>query len=379
MYAIGRKTLQKWHVLDQGGERLLAEQDVQQVVASSVLQLNDERYSAAQSLAFDLLDGAVQADGKLVLLFSQSKTEHEPLQYGLATLDVVKDAASFVVASIQPIKYTSYADPRPYATPSLSLPNGGPAAFITFADAVVAKQLEDGCESFEELIKLKDDVKNRFIGSGCDAVHVSANNAVAALSLISAASGSLLVETSIDAIRKRCTASATAADRQRADTERLKGKLEQALYYSESPLNPLTFRLPEHLQGTLMTACQDLSRELLTFSNPIAQSVPPPVDLRAALKDRLASCASWWNLWRGAAIWRSCRRRPSVSCARTPSWLRRSQSCGSTRTSSTRPRTRRLRRHRARLPARSRRSWPSRGSASAATMWCAASSATMQT
>ncbi|ETS62210.1 hypothetical protein PaG_03785 [Moesziomyces aphidis] len=287
VYAIGRKTLQKWHVLDQGGERLLAEQDVQQVVASSVLQLNDERYSAAQSLAFDLLDGAVQADGKLVLLFSQSKTEHEPLQYGLATLDVVKDAASFVVASIQPIKYTSYADPRPYATPSLSLPNGGPAAFITFADAVVAKQLEDGCESFEELIKLKDDVKNRFIGSGCDAVHVSANNAVAALSLISAASGSLLVETSIDAIRKRCTASATAADRQRADTERLKGKLEQALYYSESPLNPLTFRLPEHLQGTLMTACQDLSRELLTFSNPIAQSVPPPVDLRAALKDRL--------------------------------------------------------------------------------------------
>ncbi len=37
-----------------------------------------------------------------------------------------------------------------------------------------------------------------------------------------------------------------------------------------------------------MTACEDLSRELLTFSNPIAQSVPPSVDLRAALKDRLA-------------------------------------------------------------------------------------------
>lgn len=286
VYAIGRKTLQKWQVLDQGGERLLAEQDIQQVIASSVLQLSDERYSAAQSLAFDILDGAVQADGKLILLYSQTKAEHEPLNYGLAVLDAVKDAGSFVVASILAIKYSNYADPRPYALPTLSLPNGGPAAFVSFADTVVTKQIEKGCEAFEEVIKLKDDVKNRFIGSGCDTVDMG-DSAVAALSLISATSGSLLVETSINEIRKRCNAYTSAADRQRADTERLKGKLEQALYYSESPLNPLTFQLPAHLQGTLMTACEELSRELLTFSNPIAKSVPPSVDLRTALKDRL--------------------------------------------------------------------------------------------
>ena len=287
VYAIGGKTLQKWQVLDQGGERLLAEQDVQQVVASSVLQLSDERYSAAQSLSFDILDGAVQSDGQLVLLYSQTKAEHEPLTHGLAIIDAVQDAGSFVVASIRTINYSSFSDPRPYATPLLSLPNGGPAAFICFADTVVAKQLEAGCESFEEVIKLKDDVQNRFIGSGCDTIDLGNDQAVAALSLISVASGSLLVETSIDEIRHRCTAYASAADRQRADTERLKGKLEQALYYSESPLNPLTFQLPAHLQGTLMTACQNLSRELLTFSNPISQRVPPSVDLRAALKDRL--------------------------------------------------------------------------------------------
>ncbi|SJX63081.1 uncharacterized protein SRS1_13907 [Sporisorium reilianum f. sp. reilianum] len=287
VYAIGRKTLQKWQVLDQGGERLLAEQDVQQVVASSVLQRSDERYSAAQSLSFDILDGAVQSDGQLVLLFSQTKAEHEPLTHGLAVVDAVKDAGSFVVASIVAINYSSFADPRPYAVPTLSLPNGGPAAFVCFADTVVAKQLETGCESFEEVIKLKDDVKNRFIGSGCDSIDVGGDQAVASLSLISATSGSLLVETSISEIRTRYTAYTSAADRQRADTERLKGKLEQALYYSESPLNPLTFQLPAHLQGTLMTACADLSRELLTFTNPITHSVPPSVDLRAALKDRL--------------------------------------------------------------------------------------------
>ncbi|GAC97422.1 subunit of the Nup84p subcomplex of the nuclear pore complex [Pseudozyma hubeiensis SY62] len=287
VYAIGRKTLQKWQVLDQGGERLLAEQDVQQVVASNVLQLSDERYGAAQSLSFDIVSGAVQSDGQLVLLYSQSKTEREPHNYGLAIIDAVKDAGSFVVASILSINYSNFADPRPYALPTLSMPNGGPAAFICFADTVVAKQLETGCETFEEVIKLKDDVKNRFIGSGCDSIDVGNNHAIAALSLISATSGSLLVETSIDEIRNRCTAYASAADRQRADTERLKGKLEQALYYSESLLNPLTFQLPSHLQGTLMTACEDLSRQLLTFSNPISQSVPPSVDLRTALKDRL--------------------------------------------------------------------------------------------
>uniref|UniRef100_V5EQE0 Uncharacterized protein n=2 Tax=Kalmanozyma brasiliensis (strain GHG001) TaxID=1365824 RepID=V5EQE0_KALBG len=287
IYAIRRKTLQKWQVLDQGGERLLAEQDIQQVVASSVLQLSEERYSAAQSLSFDILDGAVQSDGRLVLLYSQAKTEREPLNFGLAIIDAVKDTSSFVVASLLAIDYSSFADPRPYATPTLSLPNGGPATFICFADTVVAKQLESGCETFEEIIKLKDDVKNRFIGSGCDTVHLHPTNAVAALSLISATSGSLLIETNIGEIRNRCTAYTTSADRQRADTERLKGKLEQALYYSESPLNPLTFALPGQLQGTLMTACEELSRELLTFSNPISQSVPPSVDLRAALKDRL--------------------------------------------------------------------------------------------
>lgn len=286
VYAIGRKTLQRWQVLDQGGERLLAEQDVQQVVASNVLQLSDERYSAAQSLSFDVLDGAVQSDGQLVLLYSQAKAEHEPLDYGLAIIDAVKDAGSFVVASILALNYSNFADPRPYAMPTLSLPNGGPAAFICFADTVVAKQLESGCETFEEVIKLKDDVKNRFIGTGCDSIDFG-NHAIAALSLISATSGSLLVETSVNEIRNRCTAYTSAADRQRADTERLKSKLEQALYYSESPLNPLTFQLASHLQGTLMTACEDLSRELLTFSNPISQSVAPSVDLRAALKDRL--------------------------------------------------------------------------------------------
>ncbi|SNX83851.1 uncharacterized protein MEPE_02559 [Melanopsichium pennsylvanicum] len=285
VYAIGKKTLQKWQVLDQGGERLVAEQDIQQVVASSVLQLSKERYSAAQSLAFDMLDGAVQSDGRLVLLYSQGKAEHQPLNYGLAVLDAVKDAGSFVVANVLALNYASFADPRPYAQPSLSLPNGGPAAFVSFADTVVAKQLEVGCESFEEVIKLKDDVKNRFIGSGCDTVDVG-DNAVAALSLISATSGSLLVETSITEVRKRCTAYTNAADRQRADTERLKWKLEQALYYSESALNPLIFQLPSHLQGTLMTACEDLSRELLTFSNLISKKIPPSVDLKAALKDR---------------------------------------------------------------------------------------------
>ncbi|KAJ1026767.1 hypothetical protein NDA16_002064 [Ustilago loliicola] len=168
------------------------------------------------------------------------------------------------------------------------MPRGGPAAFVTFADTVIAKQLAPGCEGFEEVIRLKDDGRNRFIGSGCDSVDVGGDNSIAALSLISASSGSLLVETNINEIRKRCTTYTSASDRQRADTERLKGKLEQALYYSESPVNPLTFQLPAVLQGTLMTAAANLSRELLTFSNPIAATVPASVDLRVALKDRSA-------------------------------------------------------------------------------------------
>lgn len=288
VYAIGRKTVQHWHILENSGsERLLAEQDVQQLIASSVLQQNQERYSAAQSLAFDLLDASVASDGKLVLLYSQAKSEHEPMNFGLALLAPVKDAGAFEVERLLEVKYSAYADPRPYAKPSLSLPNGGPAVFVVFADGVVAKQLDVGCEGFEEVVKLKDDVKNRVIGSGCDTVTIGGENSVAALSLISATSGSLLVETSSTEIRKRCTEYSSSADRQRADTERLKGKLEQALYYSESPLNPLTFALPEKLQGTLMTAASQLSRELLTSTNPIAASVPPSVDLRAALKDRL--------------------------------------------------------------------------------------------
>ncbi|PWY99524.1 hypothetical protein BCV70DRAFT_201090 [Testicularia cyperi] len=285
--AIGSKTIQKWQVLDQGGERLIAEQDVQQVVASGVLELSDERYSAAQSLAFELLDGAFLSDGKLVVLYSQAKAEHQPLSYGFATIDVVKDAGSFVVASILPLKHTSYADPRPYATPSLSIPNGGPAAFVTFADAVIIKQVEQGCETFEEVVKLKEDVRNRFIGTGCDAVKAANGAEVAALSLISTGSGSLLVETNTREIRDRCTAYSSSVDRQRADTQRLKGKLEQALYYSDSPVNPLTFQLPAQYEGTLMTACEQLSREVLTCTNPISQTVPFSVDLRNSLKDRL--------------------------------------------------------------------------------------------
>ncbi|EPQ30426.1 uncharacterized protein PFL1_01952 [Pseudozyma flocculosa PF-1] len=287
VYAIGSRTVQKWRMVDGAGERLIAEHDVRQVVASGVLQGSDERYSAAEGLAFDLVDGVVQADGKLVVLYSQNRGASTPLSYGLATLDLLKDGSSFVVNTILPLRYTAFNDPRPYATPRLSLSYGGPAAFVTFADTVILKSLQAGCEGFEEVVKLKDTARNRFIGTGSDPADVGGSAPIATLSLITASSGSLLIELGLEQVASMCNKQASAEERQRAKTERLKVKVEQALYYAESPLNPLSFELPADFQGTLITACEELSSEILESRNSAVIHTPFPVDLRLSLKDRL--------------------------------------------------------------------------------------------
>ncbi|KAN0064821.1 hypothetical protein ACQY0O_001878 [Thecaphora frezii] len=288
VFAVGSKTVQKWRMVDGGGEKLLAEHDVRQVVASSVLQGSEERYSAAESLAFDLVDGAVQADGKLVVLYSQNWGASTPLSYGLATLDLLKDASSFVVSSVLPLKHRAYNDPRPYATPKLSLSYGGPAAFVTFADTVILKSLQQGCESFEEVVKLKDTARNRFIGTGSEAADPEGSAPVATLSLVTASSGSLLIELGLEQVESMCNKQASAEERQKAKTERLKVKIEQALYYSDSPVNPLSFELPSDFEGTLLVACEELSGEILQSRNAAVAHTPFPVDLRLSLKDRLA-------------------------------------------------------------------------------------------
>ncbi|PWN48686.1 hypothetical protein IE53DRAFT_389101 [Violaceomyces palustris] len=292
VFAVGRTTIQKWRVAEGLGERMIVEQDVRQTIASSVLQSVDARFSAADSLAFEIVHAAVMSDGKLAVLYSQSKGPSAPLSYGIVTVGLLQDASSFMVTSVTSLRHSAHRDPRPYAEPRLSLPRGGPAAFVTFADAVVVRVLEQGADDFEELVRLKNVARDRFVGFGSEPVE-HADDAVASLSLITATSGSILIELDPDQVRSLCSRQGTSAVlRQSAKTERLKLKLEHAIFFGESLTNPLAFDLPAEFEGTLITAAEELSSEILASSNAAVASFPFASDLRAQLADRLSRLRS---------------------------------------------------------------------------------------
>lgn len=312
IYSIGQRVIQKWRLMDGGGERLLVEQDVGRSVAAlltqdSAIADDNQAVAAADAVGLAFVDGALRGDGTLALLYSYAQQANEPMSYGIAICSSPDTASSaFAVLDNVKLQYRSLRDPRPYSSPHLMMPNGGPAVFVAFADNLIitscdsedsdADDVEQSRKThFEERIPLRDNARNRFLGFGCEgAEYVSNNPSVAALSCLSAQSGSLLVEFSLTAAQDYVQRLSVPSERQAALTDRLQSHLEQAVFFnaddgssSHSNANPLSFAISQDQarQAEVALAAERISQSILTSQSAYLEA---SVDVRQNLVDRLS-------------------------------------------------------------------------------------------
>lgn len=296
VFAVGQRNLQKWRLADGGSERLLSEQDVARAIANSVMGSPDEVANLADSIGLEIIDAAARADGAVYILYSYVKQANKPLSFGIATIQ--DHGGAFLLLANDLLDYTALRDPRPYSSPHLVAPNGGPAVFVVFADSIVMTtsrgEDDDNDEPssspparFEEKIALKDGARNRFLGFGSESVDVAADDAsLAALSCLSAQSGALLVEFSIEAARQFTRRVAQPSQRKAAFNERLQNQLEQAVFFEErGNANPLSFAISSRPQGELETVAERISSEIVSSTSRYLATY---VDLREHLADRLS-------------------------------------------------------------------------------------------
>lgn len=298
IYACGQNAVQRWRLVDGGGEKLLGEQDIAGLIAADdaiTPQGSGAAASATDGIGVSMIDIACFSDGSLAVLYSFAEMANSPFSYGIATIRSSPDQAAFVLESRHVLQYRALRDPRPYSSPRLIIPNGGPAIFIAFTDNLVMtirRSFRDEASGiglhFEENIALKGSARNRFLGHGYETAEVAANvDSIASLSCLSAQSGALVVELSITAAQDFANKLASPAERQAALNDRLQIRLEQAVFFDSEMANPLSFALSQSqaAQGDLSLASENVSSAIVSSSSAYLQHF---FDVRTQLSDRLS-------------------------------------------------------------------------------------------
>ncbi|PLW07853.1 hypothetical protein PCANC_24721 [Puccinia coronata f. sp. avenae] len=287
--------LQRWQLgFTSGSEKFLWEKEINSIVLESLGCSSDvDVLTMAERIEFTLLDAKVTYTRDLAVLVSyindseveQAQTSIQPRSYAIVILEVLSSSSLPVVSHIVKAKHREYPDPRPETSPSLSLPNGGPAAFIVFPERIVCLSLSEGAD-YEEIVSLKSQANNRNIGHGATPLIIRAvkdkDEKSPTIKLITTSSG--ILEIALDSEELEKLGTTIVEEQIIRDTYRLKTQLEQAVFFGDNDANPVEFHLQADLSGNLGEAAEKLSQGILSSS---AAHLPPIVDLRAQLADRI--------------------------------------------------------------------------------------------
>ncbi|MBW0480464.1 hypothetical protein O181_020179 [Austropuccinia psidii MF-1] len=286
----------RWNLdLNGGGDRFIWEKELAPLILENLLSVPDmDILTLVERLEFTFIDLKVTYTRDLAVLVSyvdpsicmEGKSSIYPKSFAVIILDVLSNSTLPVVTNIVKTQHREYPDPRLETAPALLLPHGGPAVFIVFPERVVALSLSPETD-FEEVVSFNSIANNRIVGTGAGPLSIRSiqdnDDVPPTLKLITAASGILEIELNpIELVRLAIN---IFEEQMARDTHRLKMKLDQAVFFSDNPNNPVEFTLPGTLKGDLGSAAEQLSRQILASS---AAHLPPIVDLRAQLADRIA-------------------------------------------------------------------------------------------
>ncbi|KZT58948.1 hypothetical protein CALCODRAFT_481882 [Calocera cornea HHB12733] len=271
------KSVELWRVDREGGEHLALEVNVQELLPGALPALEDKAWWDVQ-----LLDVAVLKGGTPVVVFACTATmpglvwsSTKPPSYAVATL-VDAGGGEMRVASLRELQYSTPAV-LPSTQVFLSIPQGGSIVFAQFPDTVISFSLTTSL--FFEDIPLRDVNENRYLGYNTEP-RVEGH-----VTCLTALSGLISLTVDVESVNAKAQTALEGANHQHLATDKLKERIEHAVYYGGSSANPLSFdfRSPE-VEGDLTAAIEQISKEIVSDSY---RHKPWLLDLEMQLKERL--------------------------------------------------------------------------------------------
>lgn len=110
VYAMGQSILQKWSIVEGGGERLLVEEDLKQ-------RLLDQMTMDFIIESFSLVDVSVTGTGTAAVLFCHARVADGPLRYQIALVDNNASSPSFTILSACSLDYIRVSNKLPISFP----------------------------------------------------------------------------------------------------------------------------------------------------------------------------------------------------------------------------------------------------------------------
>lgn len=293
VFAAGKSTLQKWTLTDGPTEKLVLEQDIRPLIANALSEVGTASSAAVDWSKIECRDVAATNDGEVLVLYSDaSASSAADASYGLGIvrISIPSSTSSFVVQRVDPLRHRYLSQLTSVVPgPRLALPNGGSAAFVLLPDAIVMRVLDERNTLFEDAIGLKDLPDVRVLGFGVEGTEFDTSSDIAAMTLITPSSGTLLLELDTQAISAISASLASPSERNAVQTARLRAKIEQAVTHGDDPRSPIAFKLESEFKGDLIAATEQLSSDIVEAS---LESLDAIVDLKMQLSARLHNLRS---------------------------------------------------------------------------------------
>ncbi|KAK0450161.1 Non-repetitive/WGA-negative nucleoporin C-terminal-domain-containing protein [Armillaria borealis] len=274
IWALIDTRIQLWELKAEGWEDIVRDDEVSEIIR---VALRDTFGSSVEqddaNMDLELLDIAVDRQGRLVVLLSYAGGEEEHIYtnmdtggirriYSLVHLTLSNDA--FTVDSVRSVPYQSTSSSGAPMHPRLQLIQDGKLVAIQFGDAITLCATES---QYKDRLELRSKA-DRTLGVGI-------THSDSAILMLTAAT---MMKVHIDMDKVKTVNSQTGP------VNSIKSVMTQAVLYGSLPNNPLTFTFPPDVdEESLMQGAEQLSQAILQ-SDPVL--VQRNHDLSAHLTSR---------------------------------------------------------------------------------------------
>ncbi|GES90802.1 nuclear pore complex protein Nup133 [Rhizophagus clarus] len=296
VFVLMDKSLEKWAFgQTRSANKYVQGQDIYDNIIREIYS-NDSRIKKTDQVDLKLLDIEFARNNELVILVSyffgsnqNEIVESKNLSYALVILSTEEvqfsDAVIYKVDNIHGLKNQSNLSLGPQA--NLVVPNGGPAVFVVFPQAIIITTILEG-SSYSNIVSLQDPIGDRiigFCGEGSKSWHDRNIDRVSRISILTAKTGIMTCKLNLVEImneRDHTHDQMNLDNSQEMRDRELKRMLEQAVFNTSEKVPVTNYISCEH-GGDINSAAIEISDEIM---NSRSQYLLDFIELKSQLNDR---------------------------------------------------------------------------------------------
>ncbi|CAB4485068.1 unnamed protein product [Rhizophagus irregularis] len=296
VFVLMEKSLEKWAF---GQARSVNKYVQGQDIYNNIIQeiyLSDSRIKKTDQVDLKLLDIEFTRNGELIILVSyffgsnqNEIVENKNLSHALVILSTEEvqfsDAVIYKVDNIHRLKNQSNLSLGPQA--NLVMPNGGPAVFVVFSQAIIITTILEG-SNYSNIVSLQDQTRDRiigFCGEGSKSWHDRNIDRVSRINILTAKTGIMTCKLNLMEImdeRDHTHDQMNLDNSQEMRDRELKRMLEQAVFNTSEKVPVTNYISCEH-DGDINSAAIEISDEIM---NSRSQYLFDFIELKSQLNER---------------------------------------------------------------------------------------------